>query len=260
MVEARVLQVNDVAALQADEVMVLLQLGIETRRRAGMASLGQETEGNQCSQDAIDRHAGELGQARMDGVEDLVGGWVVTAVQHRLEHGAPLHGDGQPTLAVGVLKARNSLFFLGRSHIPEMINYTGRYKYSSSFGMVLGWRGIPKNAREDKSAWLECSAAQQREEISSRGKGEEDRVMRAATAERPVIKAARGITHCGAEETMKLHPFGCQPVEDRRLDIWIPVSLKERVVVIVAEEQQDVGRRDGVGLRGSETPPARRTG
>ena len=31
LVEARVLQVDDVAAIQADEVMVLVQLGVETR-------------------------------------------------------------------------------------------------------------------------------------------------------------------------------------------------------------------------------------
>jgi hypothetical protein len=92
-VEARLLQVDDVAALQADEVMVLMQLGVEARRRAGMAGLGQEAKGDQCSQNAIDGHAGELRQGRMDGVEDLVGGRVVTAVQNRFEHGAPLHGD-----------------------------------------------------------------------------------------------------------------------------------------------------------------------
>ncbi len=34
--------------------------------------------------------------------------------------------------------------------------------------------------------------------ISSRGSGEEKRVMRAATGERPVISAAREGTHCGA--------------------------------------------------------------
>ena len=40
-VEARVLQVDDVAAVQADEVMVLVQLRGETRRRAGVAGPGQ---------------------------------------------------------------------------------------------------------------------------------------------------------------------------------------------------------------------------
>ena len=124
-VEARVLQVDDVAAIQADEVMVLVQLGVETRRGAGVAGLGQETQGDQFSQDAIDGHARELGQARMDGVENLVGGRVVAAVQDRVEHGAPLHGDRQPVLAMGGLEARDSSLFLCRSHVPEMIDYTG---------------------------------------------------------------------------------------------------------------------------------------
>ena len=124
-VEARVLQVDDVAAIQADEVMVLVQLGVETHRGAGVAGLGQEAKGEQGCQDAIDGHARELGHARMNGVEDLVGGRVVPAVQNRLEHGPPLHGDRQPALAVGGLKALDTSLFLCRSHVPEMINYTG---------------------------------------------------------------------------------------------------------------------------------------
>jgi hypothetical protein len=76
-VEARVLQVDDVAAILADEVMVLVQLGVETRRRAGVAGLGKEPKGNQGCQDPIDGHARELGQARMNDVEYLVGGRVV---------------------------------------------------------------------------------------------------------------------------------------------------------------------------------------
>jgi hypothetical protein len=124
-VQARVLQVGDVAAIQADEVMVLVQLGVETRRRAGVAGLGQEAKGHQRCQDAIDRHARELGQARLNGVENLIGGRVVAALQDCLEHGAPLHGDRQPTLAVGGLKELDSSLFLCQSHVPEMINYTG---------------------------------------------------------------------------------------------------------------------------------------
>jgi len=124
-VEARVLQVDDVAAIQADEVMVLVQLGVETRRGAGVAGLGQEAKGHQRCQDAIDRHARELGQVPMNGLENLVGGRVVPALQNCLEHGAPLHGDRQPTLAVGGLKALDASLFLCPSHVPEMIDYTG---------------------------------------------------------------------------------------------------------------------------------------
>jgi len=118
-VEARVLQVDDVAAIQADEVMVLVQLGVETRRRAGVAGPGQEAKGDECSQDAIDGHARELGQARMEGMENLVGGRVVPAVQDRFEHGAPLHGDGQPALAMGGFKALDSPLFLCLGHYKD---------------------------------------------------------------------------------------------------------------------------------------------
>jgi len=124
-VEAGVLEVNDAAAIEADEVMVLVQLGVEARRRAGVAGPGQEAKGDQCSQSPIDGHARELGQARMEDVKDLVGGRVVPAVQDRFEHGAPLHGDRQPTLAMGGLKTLESSLFLCLSHVPEMTKYIG---------------------------------------------------------------------------------------------------------------------------------------
>jgi hypothetical protein len=50
---------------------------------------------------------------------------MVPAVEDRLEHGTPLHGHRQPAVAVGGLKAVESPLFLCRSHVPEMIIYTG---------------------------------------------------------------------------------------------------------------------------------------
>ena len=41
--------------------------------------------------------------------------------------------------------------------------------------------------------------------ISSRGSGEVNRVMRAATGERPVSRAAREGTHCGAAVKKRWH-------------------------------------------------------
>ena len=48
LVETGVLQVKDVAAPQTNKVMVLVQIGVEPRRRAGMASLGQQAKGDKC--------------------------------------------------------------------------------------------------------------------------------------------------------------------------------------------------------------------
>ena len=119
LVEAGVLQINDAAAIQAEEVMVLVKLGIEARRRAGVAGLGQEAKGDQRSQSPIDGHARELGQAWVDGEENLVGGRVVLAVQDRFKHRAPLHGDRQPALAMGGLEALDASFFLCLSHYQD---------------------------------------------------------------------------------------------------------------------------------------------
>jgi len=41
-IEAYVLQVDDLAATQADEMMVLVQLGVEAHRSSRVAGLGQE--------------------------------------------------------------------------------------------------------------------------------------------------------------------------------------------------------------------------
>jgi hypothetical protein len=60
-VEACILQVEDVAAVQADQVMVLVELGVEPGGRAGVAGLGKEAEGDECPQNAMDCHPGDLG-------------------------------------------------------------------------------------------------------------------------------------------------------------------------------------------------------
>jgi len=84
-----------------------------------VAGPGQEAKGHQRCQDAIDRHARKLGQVLMNGLENLVGGRVVPTLQNCLEHGAPLHGDGQPALAMGGFKALDSPLFLCLGHYKD---------------------------------------------------------------------------------------------------------------------------------------------
>ena len=124
LVESRVFNVYNVPAIQTDKMMVLVQLRVEPGRRAGMAGPGHQAKRNQRSQDAIDSHARKLGQARMDGVKNLVGGRVVPAAQNRFEHGAPLHRDRQSALVIGRFKALDAPLLVCRSHGVGMINYT----------------------------------------------------------------------------------------------------------------------------------------
>ena len=109
LVEARVLQVDDVAAIQADEVMVLVELGVEPGGRAGVAGLGQEAEGDEGAQDAMDRHPGDLGESGAHGAVNLLGGGVVAAVEDGFKDGPALGGDRQSALAMGGEEAVESV-------------------------------------------------------------------------------------------------------------------------------------------------------
>ena len=117
LVEARVLHVNNAAAIQADEVMVLVELGVEPGGRAGMAGLGEEAKGDEGAQDAMDRHAGDLGESWTHGPVNLFGGGMVGAVENGFEYGAALGGDRQAALAVGEEEAVEALPFFRWTHL-----------------------------------------------------------------------------------------------------------------------------------------------
>ena len=119
-VQARVLQVEDVPAVQADEVMVLVQLGVEPRERAGVAGLGQEAEGDECPQDAMDRHPRDLGQVALRLPGKPAPPWVVTTVQDGFKHSPALIGDRQPTLTMGGEEPVDPLLLFRRIHVSGM--------------------------------------------------------------------------------------------------------------------------------------------
>lgn len=112
VVKARILHVHNAPAIQADEVVVLAELGVEARRRTRMAGLGHLAERNECPQDAVDRHAGNLGELAVDGAVKLLRGRVVGPVQDRLKDGATLGGDRQTALAMGGKEAVQPLLFV----------------------------------------------------------------------------------------------------------------------------------------------------
>jgi hypothetical protein len=119
-VEARVLQVEDVAAIQADEVMVLVQLGVEPGRGAGVAGLGQEAEGDECPQNPMDRHPGDLGEFGAHRPVNLLGRGMVTAAQDGFKYGPALGGDRQPALAMGGEEPVEALLLFRWTHVSEM--------------------------------------------------------------------------------------------------------------------------------------------
>ena len=117
LVEARVLHVKNAPAIQADEMVVLVELGVEPGRRAGVTGPGEQAEGNECPQNTMDRHPGDLGEPRTHRPVNLFGGGVVGAVEDGFEHGAALGGDRQAALAVGGEETVEALPFFRWSHL-----------------------------------------------------------------------------------------------------------------------------------------------
>ncbi len=120
LIEARVLQVEDVAAVQADQVMVLMELGVEPGGRARVTGLGQEPEGGECPQNAMDRHPGDLGKSDAHRPVNLLRRGMVMTAEDGFKHGPALGGDRQSALAMGGEEAVDPLLFFRLTHVSEM--------------------------------------------------------------------------------------------------------------------------------------------
>ena len=105
--------------------MVMLgQFRVEAGCRARVAGLGHQPEGHESAQDAMDRHAGDLGQLAPDLAVELFRGGMIDTIEDRLKDGAALGGDGQTTFAVGCEEAVHALGFASRAdgHEDNCIN------------------------------------------------------------------------------------------------------------------------------------------
>lgn len=115
----RILDVDNATAIQADEVVVLVELWVEPGSGAGVACLGHEAEGNEGIQNAVDGHPRNLGEQAVDGAVELLGSRMVGAVEDRFKDDPTLGSDRQATFAVGGEEKVHSLVFVGRTHDYE---------------------------------------------------------------------------------------------------------------------------------------------
>jgi hypothetical protein len=125
MVEVRSLDINNAPAIQTDQVMVLVELGVKARRRARVAGPGHEPEGSERREDTMHCHAGNLRKFAANFTIKLLSGRVIRAVQDCFKDSAPLGSNRQPGFAVCREKALDSFLFFGTTHRPEMSLCTG---------------------------------------------------------------------------------------------------------------------------------------
>jgi hypothetical protein len=125
VVKVRSLDINDTPAIQTDKMMMLIQLGVEARRRARVAGPGHESEGSKGRQDTVNRHARDLRQLAANGPIKLLSRRMVSAAQDRLKNSAPLGSHRQSAFAMCSEEALHSFLFLYPTHLSEMSICTG---------------------------------------------------------------------------------------------------------------------------------------
>ena len=115
-IEARVFEIDDASAAQANKMVVLACFGIEARGRSLVARPRHEAEGNKTAKNTMDGHARDLRQFTADFAVKLLRGGVVGAIHDGVENSAALSRDGEAVFAMDGDETVQSLFFLSEAH------------------------------------------------------------------------------------------------------------------------------------------------
>jgi len=115
-IQAWIINIDDAPAIHADEMMMLIEFGIETCRRTGVTGPGDQTKRNKGTQDPMDGHARNLRQFATDRGVNLFSRRVIDAVQDCFKNGTPLGRDRQTALTMHVEETLHSLFFVSQPH------------------------------------------------------------------------------------------------------------------------------------------------
>lgn len=104
VVQPRVFEVDHAIAPYADQMVVMLGIGIEPGCRAKMVGTPDRTELNQGLERSVNGPARDLRNLRPNRVTELLRGWMVVANQHRLQNHAPLHRELKSCFAAAILE------------------------------------------------------------------------------------------------------------------------------------------------------------
>jgi hypothetical protein len=120
VIKVRNLDIDNTTAFQADQVMMLIEPGVEARRGTGVAGPGHESERVKRSEDTVNRHTGDLGKFAPNGAVKLFGSRMIRAVQNSFKDGPPLRSHRQTGSAMRSEEALHSFFFFCATHLAEM--------------------------------------------------------------------------------------------------------------------------------------------
>jgi hypothetical protein len=104
IVQLRVFDVDHAVASDADQVVMLVGIGIEPGCWAKMVGTPDRAELDQGIERSVDRPARDFRNLRANRVTDLLRGRVVVAKQHRLQDDAPLHRELKAHFTAAILE------------------------------------------------------------------------------------------------------------------------------------------------------------
>lgn len=110
------LEINDLLATHADEVMMPNDLRVESACRARMADPRDHAQFNEIVQDAVDGRSRNGGQPLASLLADLVGGRMIVPANDQLEYRPPLHGQRNAVVAAEALEVLDRWPARGMGH------------------------------------------------------------------------------------------------------------------------------------------------
>ena len=118
-VEFLVLQVDDLMAYLADQVMVTVNLPVETRRRTGVVKSADNSHIRQRIENAIDRCPRNSRNTVLHHLQDLIRRRVIVSLKNCLEHDTTLHCKGHALASAQPLELPQSLSGLIGLHVHK---------------------------------------------------------------------------------------------------------------------------------------------
>lgn len=99
-----VFEIEELVTAEAHQVVVELEAWVETGDPAGMAGLCDNAHAREVFEGAVDGGACDAGEAILNGIEDLIGRWMVVEIEDRLENDPALHRAALAAFAAEVVE------------------------------------------------------------------------------------------------------------------------------------------------------------
>jgi len=110
LIQAVIFEIEELVAMEADQVVVELEARVEAGDATGMTGLRDDAHAREVLEDAVDGCAGNAGEAILGGVENLIGRGVIVELEDCFEDDPPLHRAALTALAAELFEKLDAIY------------------------------------------------------------------------------------------------------------------------------------------------------